>query len=135
MDFFRFKDLRPGENQQGYPNSYLVPLKKTAICGVLKDYTKYGVVQAIYISLFIGVAKNCRYPALLHISSRQRDSSSEFSAECGVKSSVRGHDWKETDIFSAVRDRHLFGKKTAESGGKTDILSDQIEMPNAAKRL
>ena len=52
----------------------------------LKDDTKYGVVQAIHISLFMGVNKNYRYPA--SNSYKQCVESSQQSRDC---SSVQDH--------------------------------------------
>ena len=71
------------------------------------------VVQAIYISLFIGRAKSCQYSALLHISSSVRSESN-----AAVRERPTLFRQSETNIISA---------------GKTDILSSQTEMPNAAK--
>ena len=94
---------------------------KAVTCRVLKVIWKYMVVLVIYTSLYIGGAKSCRYPTLLHISSWQRDWES-------VRSSS-----KRDRHFSVVRERHFMEKRTTESRGKTDILSSQTEMPNAVK--
>ena len=68
--FFSTSDICRDRTQRGVQNSFLVPLKDGHLGG-FKRYTKYRMVRAIYISLFIGITKNCRYPALIHISSAE----------------------------------------------------------------
>ena len=57
----------------------------------------------------------------------------QFEGE--FEASVRGRDWRETDIFRRSDIDIFREKKPAESGGKTGILSGQTETPNTAKRL
>ena len=80
-------DLCLGETQRGIQIHILYHLKSSYLWS-FKYYTKYGAVQAIYISLFMSVAKNCRCPALLYICSRQRDCRS-----------FRGRDSRDTFFF------------------------------------
>ena len=66
--------------QRGVQNSFLVTL------GVFKRYTKYQLVQAIYISLFMGVTRNCRYPT-----PNSYKQCAESSRQLRVKSGIRAH--------------------------------------------
>ena len=119
MDFFLLKWSLSGRKSAGNPNSFLVPLKNKHLQS-FKDYTKCMVGPG---NLHIIIHGHSQYPALLHISSRQKDSS-----QCGVqRCSLRKAGQFEAAVrerqkyFSAVWDRHFFGRKELQSpeGRKT----------------
>ena len=62
MDFVDLIIIVWIEKTAGLLNSFLVPVN-IAICNFFKKIYRISVVQAIYISLFMGVTKNCRDPA------------------------------------------------------------------------
>ena len=102
----------------------LAPLKNSHLW-CFKEYTKCVVVQAIYISLFMGGAKNSRYSARLHISSAQNPVSSweKFKFECRVQ------------FEAAIRKRQPFFLGGGGESVETGIRERETETPKAAKRL
>ena len=77
------------------------------------------MVQAIYISLFMGVTKNCWYPTP-NSYKQCTESSRQLRAKLGISSELRVEGSKrEFEEFSSwlrsVRDRHFFDRVWSES--------------------
>ena len=92
----------------GHPKSFLVPLKNSHLWSFKRLYEIRGGPGNLHIIIH-GHSQKLSIPhPTLYKQSAERIQSSVQSAE------------SETEIFSAVQDRHFWGeKRTTESGGKT----------------